>query len=54
MAKRAKTLTCTFFVGNKQVEELSPEYLEKMSQKLSKAMSDYYTVHMDEYLKLKD
>ena len=52
MAKRNQKLTCTFFVGDKQVDSLTDEQLEKMSQRLGEAMSEYYTVHYDEYLKL--
>ena len=51
MAK--KELTCTFFVGGVQVEKLTPEQLDKMAERLGKAMSLYYTNHMDEYAKIK-
>lgn len=53
MARKEQKLTCTFFVGGKQVDKLTPEYLDKMAQRLGEAMSIYYTVHMDEYKKLK-
>lgn len=53
MAKKEKKLTCTFFIGSKQVDKLTPEYLDKMAQRLGEAMSLYYTNHMDEYKKLK-
>lgn len=53
MAKKEKKLTCTFFVGNKQVDKLSPEYLEKMAQRLGEVMSIYYTAHPEEYKLLK-
>ena len=53
MARKEQKLTCTFFVGNKQVDKLTPEYLDKMAQRLGEAMSIYYTAHMDEYKKLK-
>lgn len=52
--KKQKLLTCTFFVGGKQVETLTEEQRERMAQRLSEAMSIYYTAHPDEYLKLKD
>ena len=54
MARKEQKLTCTFFVGGKQVEKLSPEYLEKMSQRLGEAMSLYYTSHPEEYQRLKE
>lgn len=47
--KRKKEITCTFYVGDKQVEELTPEQLETMSQRLSETMSAYYTKHPEEY-----
>lgn len=53
MARKEQKLTCTFFVGGKQVEKLSPEYLDKMAQRLGNAMSLYYTAHLDEYKALK-
>lgn len=53
MAKNEKKLTCTFFVGEKQVDKLSPEYLDKMASRLGEAMSIYYTAHIDEYKNLK-
>ena len=46
-------LTVSFHIGNKQVESLSGEHIEKMSEKLTETMSLYYTAHTDEYLKLK-
>ena len=53
MARKEQKLTCTFFVGGKQVEKLSPEHLEKASQRLGEVMSLYYTAHPDEYKALK-
>ena len=53
MAKKEKKLTCTFFVGNKPVDKLTPEHLDKMAQRLGEVMSIYYTAHIDEYQKLK-
>ena len=53
MAKKEKKLTCTLFVGEMQVDKLSPEYLDKMAQKLGEVMSLYYTAHSDEYKRLK-
>lgn len=49
-----KPLTGTIYIGGKQVEELTEEQLEKMAQRLSEAMSIYYTAHLDEFKKIKD
>jgi hypothetical protein len=55
MAKaKQKPLTCTFYIGGKQVERLTEEQLEIISQRLSTAMSAYYTAHPEEYIKIKD
>lgn len=54
MAKtKNKPLTCTFYVGGKQVEKLTEEQLEVMAQRLSTVMSAYYTAHPEEYIKIK-
>lgn len=54
MAKgKQKPLTCTFFVGGKQVDKLTEEQLEVMAQRLSTVMSAYYTAHPEEYKKIK-
>lgn len=53
LAKEKKNqLTVTFFVGGKQVDELTEEHLERMAQRLSKTMSNFYTAHADEYQKI--
>ena len=49
----AEKLTCTFFVGGKPVEKLTPEQRAKMAQRIGEAMSTYYTAHPDEYLNIK-
>ena len=48
-----KPLTATIYIGGKQVDELTEEQLERMSQRLSEAMSIYYTSHIDEFKKIK-
>ena len=53
MARKGQELTCTYFLGGKQVDKLPPEYLDKMAQRLGEVMSLYYSNHMDEYKKLK-
>ena len=51
MAKQQK-LTYSFYVGGVQVEKLTPEHKQKIGERLSEAMSLYYSQHPDEYLKL--
>lgn len=50
---RDTKLTFTLHIGGEQVDKLTEEQLEKMAQKLSDAMSLYYTAHPDEFAKLK-
>ena len=45
----AKELTCTFYVNGERVDHLTEEQLESMSERLSKAMSRYYTANIEEY-----
>ena len=53
LAKDKKNgLTVTFFIGGKQVDELTPEQTECMAKRLSKTMGAYYTAHSDEYMKI--
>lgn len=49
-----KPLTGTLYINGKQVDSLTEEQLEKMAQRLSEAMSRYYSNHLDEFLKIKD
>ena len=53
MAKKEQKLTCTFFVGGKQVEKLTPEQCERMAQRVGEVLSLYYTANPEEYRKLK-
>lgn len=53
MARKEQKLTCSFFVGGKQVDKLSSQHLEKMASRLGDVMSIYYSQHIDEYQKLK-
>jgi hypothetical protein len=48
-----KPLTVTFHIGGKQVDKLTPEQIDRMAQRLSEAMSIYYTAHPTEYANLK-
>ena len=51
--RKNKPLTFTLHIGGKQVETLTEEQREKMSQRLSETVSRYYSLHPDEFLKLK-
>jgi hypothetical protein len=50
---RDTKLTVTLHIGGKQVDKLTPEQSERMAERLSEAMSIYYTAHPDEFAKLK-
>ena len=49
----SKPLTVTLHIGGKRVESLPPQQCDKIAERLSKAMSLYYTAHPDEYQNLK-
>ena len=48
------TLTVTLHIGGQQVDKLTPEQTERMAERLSDAMSIYYTAHPEEYSNLKE
>ncbi len=48
----SKPLTVTLHIGGKQVDTLTAEQREKMAQRLTEAMSIYYTSHADEFRKV--
>jgi hypothetical protein len=50
---KSKPLTVTLHIGGKQVDTLTEEQREKMAQRLSETMSRYYSLHPEEFLKLK-
>ena len=50
MAK--KELTCSFYVNGERVEKLSPEHIQRLCDALSESMSEYYTLHPDEFEKV--
>ena len=50
---KQKPLTCTFYVGGKQVDTLTEEQRDIIAQRLSAVMSLYYTAHPEEYIKIK-
>lgn len=53
-----KPITFKFYMLDREtgetteVDKVPPEALAKMSERLSRTMSDYYTQHMDEYVNL--
>ena len=49
MARKDEKLTCTFFVGGKQVDKLTPEQCERMAERVGEVLSLYYTAHPEEY-----
>ena len=49
---RDTKITVTLHIGGKQVDTLTPEQRARMAQRLSEAMSLYYTAHPEEYQKL--
>jgi hypothetical protein len=48
-----KPITVTLYVGGKQVDTLTEEQRERVAQRMSEAMSLYYTAHPEEYKRLK-
>ena len=46
-------LTVTFHIGGKQVDELTPDQIERMAERLSETMSIYYTAHPEELKNIK-
>lgn len=48
-----KPLTVTLHIGGDQVETLTAEQRERMAQRLTEAMSLYYTSNPNEYQKIK-
>ena len=44
-----KELKCIFYVNGERVDRLTEEQKDSMAEKLSKAMSRYYTVNIEEY-----
>ena len=51
---RGKPLTPVLYIGGKQVETLTEEQRQKMADRLSEAMSLYYTAHPEEFRKIKN
>lgn len=53
MPRQAQEFTYTIYVGGKPVDELTPEQLDRMADRLSETMSTYYTAHPEEYAEIK-
>lgn len=47
-------LTVTLHIGGKQVDRLTAEQSERMAERLTEAMSLYYTAHPSEYQNIKN
>ena len=50
---RDKKLTVSIHIGGKQVDSLTKDQCDRVSERLSEAMSLYYTAHPEEYTKIK-
>jgi hypothetical protein len=50
--RKDKSLTVTLHIGGKQIDKLTAEQSERMAERLSDAMSIYYTAHPEEYSRL--
>jgi len=48
-----RPLTVTLHIGGKQVDTLTAEQTERMAERLSEAMTLYYSAHPQEYQELK-
>ena len=46
-------LTVTLHIGGKQVDKLTPEQSDRMAQRLTEAMSIYYTAQPKEFQNIK-
>lgn len=51
---RGKPITVKLVYQGQEVKTLPEDVREKMAQKLSEVMSDYYTAHPEEYLRIQD
>lgn len=48
-APRAKKLTFTLMLGDKEIDRLPDGYWEKKSVEMGKVVSEYYSNHIDEW-----
>lgn len=48
-----KDLTVTFYIGGERVDKLTDDQVKRIGQKFGEAMSTYYSLHPEEYKKIK-
>jgi phenylpyruvate tautomerase PptA (4-oxalocrotonate tautomerase family) len=53
MARKPKPLIVELYVGDQKIEALTEEQKQRIADRLSERMSDYYTQHPEEYAILK-
>lgn len=46
-------LTCTFYIGGKQVEKLTAEQSDKIAKTFGETLSNYYTANPEEFKRIK-
>lgn len=46
--KKSKPLKVTLYIGDKQIDKLTPEQTDRLAQRLSETMSRYYMAHPEE------
>lgn len=51
---KGKPITVKLFYKGQEVKTLPEDVREKMAQKLSETLSDYYTRHPEEFLRIRD
>ena len=49
MGRRAEPPSFRIFINGEERSEFTPEEKERMSKRLSKVMSEYFSNHLDEY-----
>lgn len=47
-----KKITVTLHIGGEQVEKLTPEQVQKIADRLSESMSEYYTARPEEFKRM--
>lgn len=52
MGRKGEKLGFALFYGGKQVDRLPQEALDRISERMSRVMSEYYSQHPDEYARL--
>lgn len=52
--KKSKPLKVILYMGDKRIEELTPEQKERLAQRLTERMSLYYAAHPEEFAALKN